>query len=80
MRAIVGGEHVGIAVQEAQPLDFVLLDEVRDLAALGGEDAPVIFAEGIFPPRFLAAGRFYGLDVFVARRLPARLRRWPLTG
>lgn len=29
---------------------------------------------------FLAGGRFYGLDVFVARRLPARLRRWPLTG
>ena len=29
---------------------------------------------------FLAAGRFYGMDLAVARRLPAALRRWPLTG
>lgn len=27
---------------------------------------------------FLAAGRFYGLDAFVASKLPPRLRRWPL--
>lgn len=29
---------------------------------------------------FLAAGRFYGLDAIVARRLPRALRRWPLVG
>ena len=29
---------------------------------------------------FLAAGRFYGLDSAVARRLPRTLRRWPLVG
>ncbi len=29
---------------------------------------------------FLAAGRFYGLDMFVARRLPQALRRWPFVG
>lgn len=29
---------------------------------------------------FLASGRFYGLDAFVAARLPARWRRWPLIG
>ncbi|MEO8538141.1 MAG: hypothetical protein ABI577_00255 [bacterium] len=27
---------------------------------------------------FMAAGRFYGLDRAVARRLPGRWRRWPL--
>lgn len=29
---------------------------------------------------FLAAGRFYGLDRWVARALPPALRRWPLVG
>lgn len=29
---------------------------------------------------FLASGRFYGLDRKVSTRLPAVLRRWPLTG
>ena len=29
---------------------------------------------------FLAAGRFYGMDSVVARRLPRGLRRWPFVG
>ena len=29
---------------------------------------------------FLASGRYYGLDAWVAARLPSRLRRWPFTG
>ena len=29
---------------------------------------------------FLAAGRFYGMDAAMARRLPRALRRWPFVG
>ncbi len=29
---------------------------------------------------FMAAGRYWGLDRWVAARLPARIRRWPVSG
>jgi len=40
---VVGGEHVGIAVNDAEAGDGILLDEIRDLAAFDGVKTPMIF-------------------------------------
>ena len=82
VRAIVRRQHVGVAVQDAQPANLVLFDEVGDLAALRGEDTPVIFAERKFPPGFPAAGRlcfvFLQFLLFLGRgRFQTRRRRPP---
>ena len=40
---VVGGEHVGIAVNDAEAGDGILLDEIGDFAAFDGVKTPMIF-------------------------------------
>ena len=42
VRSVIGAKHVGVAVEDADALDLVLLDEIGDFAPLRRVNAPVI--------------------------------------
>src|SRR5207247_8130036 len=70
--AVVRREHVRIAVKNAEALDLVLLDEVRDFAPLEGEPGPIIIAIGIAIREveyLLRARRLHRLDQAIDVRL-----------